>query len=362
MKEALRLAAIAKGRTAPDPMVGALIVKGGEIIASGYHEEVGTPHAEAVAINEAGENTKDSTIYITLEPCCHWGNNPPCTDAIIKAGIKKVIFAMKDPNPLVKKGDSETILKRAGIEVEFGCLEKEARELNEAFIKYITSSTPFVTMKSATTLDGKIATASGDSKWITSPKSRQLVHRMRSESDVVITGIGTVLADNPSLNVRDCGDYELKVTDPARVIVDSNGRIPLDSNVLNLTSKSPTIVALTESAPKEKAKVLEDLGVIVIQTPIKDGHVDLIYLLDELGKRGYMSALLESGGNLNAAFLKENLVDKVVYFVAPKIAGGKDSLTSVEGVGVSQMSDAIQLENVKSTYVDPDIMIEGYIT
>ncbi|MFH1429480.1 MAG: bifunctional diaminohydroxyphosphoribosylaminopyrimidine deaminase/5-amino-6-(5-phosphoribosylamino)uracil reductase RibD [Candidatus Margulisiibacteriota bacterium] len=364
MQEALTLAESMRGRTNPDPMVGAVIVKDGEVISRGYHSELATPHAEAYAVEKAHGNTEGATIYVNLEPCCHWGNNPPCTDAIIRAGIKRVVMAMRDPNPLVKACDSVKILRNAGIEVEIGVLEKEAKKLNEVFIKYVTKRKPFVILKTAVSLDGKIATNTGDSRWITSLDSRQYVHRLRSEVDAVMVGINTILKDNPQLTVRDQGAEKCPVKDnPIRVIVDSMARIPIDSNVIKeISDNSRTILAVSVRADKNKIEQLKEQGVEILYVPeIAEGRLNLRILMNELGEKEICYLMVEGGAVLNAAMLEDDLVDKVFCFIAPKIVGGVDSKSAIAGVGVSNMEDALHLQEVKYEQIGPDILARGYI-
>src|SRR6056297_2015385 len=280
MKKALELARLGEGYTSPNPLVGALIVKKGKIIAEGYHEKYGENHAEVNAFLDASEDVKGADMYVTLEPCSHQGKTPPCADRIVKEGIKRVFIGMKDPNPLVA-GRGVEILEKNGIEVKYGILEKEAVELNEIFIKYITENKPFCILKTAMSLDGKIATSSGDSKWISNKKSRKYVHQLRHRFSGIMIGIGTVIADDPMLTTR---LENKKGKDPHRIVVDTEGRIPLDSKVLNQKSKSKTIIATTEKISPEKIENLKEKNAEVILTPLKNNKVDLNYLFDSLAK------------------------------------------------------------------------------
>ena len=352
MREALRIAKNAQGRTSPNPLVGAVIVKDGRIIAEGWHRKAGTPHAEIHALNMAGELAKNSTMYVTLEPCSHFGRTPPCANKIVDAGIKKVVIAMQDPNPLVA-GRGVEILRAAGIEVEVGILEEDARRLNEVFLKYITKKIPFVTAKFACSLDGKIATFSGQSQWISCEESRKFVHKMRDINDGIMVGIGTVLADNPSLTTRLDGGKN-----PVRIIADSFARLPLDSKIL-YDGAAKNIIAVTENAPAEKVSKLKKLGAEIIVAG--SFQVNLKTLMNELAKREITSVLLEGGGTLNFSMFRAGLIDKVFAFVAPKIIGGIDALTPVEGGGVEKLSDAVQLENLTAEKIGSDILICGYI-
>lgn len=357
MQRALDLAKKGSGFTSPNPLVGAVIVKNNKIIGEGYHEYYGGPHAEINAFNNAAENVSGATMYVTLEPCSHFGKTPPCADAIIERGIRKVVIGLKDPNPVVS-GKGIAILEAAGIEVEVGVLEKEGRILNEIFLKYITTNLPFVIMKTAMTLDGKIATRTNASRWITGKESREYVHELRNRVSGIMVGIGTVLADDPSLTTR------LKNSvgrDPARIIVDSSARVPLDAKVLNLKSEAKTYIAVTERASREKVSKLQEKGAEVITVQSKDERVDLKELMKELGRRNIDSVLLEGGSELNYAALEAEIVDKVCSFISPKIIGGCTAKTPVGGEGKALMEEAINLEYVATHLFGEDIMIEGYI-
>ena len=353
MREALRIARNAQGRTSPNPLVGAVIVKDGKIIAEGWHRQAGTPHAEIHALNMAGELTRGATLYVTLEPCSHFGRTPPCARAIVDAGIKKVFAAMTDPNPKVA-GRGFEILRSAGVEVEIGLLEDEARKLNEIFIKWVTKNLPFVTLKFACSLDGKIATVGGESKWISGEESRKFAHHLRDINDAILVGVGTVLKDNPSLMTR-----LVEGKNPVRVIVDSNARTPLNSTVV--TDKSArTIIAVTSNAQSEKISALKNLGVEIIFAG--DGErVDLKILMSELARREITSVLVEGGGTIHFSMLKEKLVDKIFAFVAPKILGGKNSLTAVAGAGFEKLSDAVNLKNFTAQKLGEDFLLSGYV-
>ena len=357
MKRALDLAKAGEGFTSPNPLVGAVIVKEGRIVGEGYHKAYGENHAEVEAFLNAKEEVEGGTMYVSLEPCSHHGQTPPCANLIVEKGIKKVVIGMKDPNPLVS-GRGIEILEKAGIEVVTGLMEEEAKKQNEVFIKYITSGLPFVLMKTAMTLDGKIATSTGNSKWITGGSSRDYVHKIRGKMSAIMVGIGTILADNPSLTTRIEGQI---AKDPIRIIVDSSGRIPMDARVLKLESKSKTIVVLTEKAEEQKIRRLEEAGVQVIRSPLKEGRVDLTFLMRELGKRKIDSILLEGGSELNYIALREGIVDKVQSFIAPKIIGGATAKTPVDGEGIQQLSEAICLKDMEVHRFGQDFMLEGYI-
>jgi diaminohydroxyphosphoribosylaminopyrimidine deaminase/5-amino-6-(5-phosphoribosylamino)uracil reductase len=357
MKRAIGLAKKGIGNTNPNPLVGAIIVKDDRIIGEGYHEFYGGPHAEINAFKNATEDVKGATMYVTLEPCSHYGKTPPCAQEIAKRGISKVVIGMTDPNPIVA-GEGIKILKDNGIEVIVGVLEDEVKRLNEIFIKYITTKIPFCIMKTAMTLDGKIATVTGDSKWISNEMSRKHVHLLRHRVSAIMVGIGTVVNDDPMLTTRLEGAHS---KDPARIIVDTEARIPLDAKVLNLKSDEKTIIATTERANKDKIKALEEKGALVILTPLKNGKVDLKYLMKTLGEKGIDSVLLEGGSTLNYSALNEGIVDKVITFISPKIIGGNDAKTPVGGEGKEFVKDAFFLKDIEVLRFDTDIMIEGYL-
>ena len=353
MKRALLLAERAKGKTSPNPMVGALLVKNNRIISEGYHKKAGTPHAEVIAIDKAGAKAAGSTIYVSLEPCCHKDKRtPPCTEKIIASGIKKVVIAMKDPNPKVSgKGLAE--LERAGIQVVWGISEEKARKLNEAYIKHITTGVPFVILKIAMTLDGKIATPAGESKWITGEKAREMVHRLRGSVDAVMTAIGTVKADNPMLTCRVSG-YK----NPVRIVIDPKLETVPDSHV---ASCPPATVIVTRSAPVKETmwNKLREKGVSFIE--YQSEKLDLKWLMQELGKSGITSILIEGGSSLSSYCLEAGIVDKVMFFIAPKIIGGRDSFPAVGGKSFRQLENAYRLRDLRTKQIGEDILIEGYI-
>jgi len=356
MRRALELAALGRGKTSPNPLVGAVVVKDGVIVGEGYHKKAGTPHAEVIALQEAGARAKGADLYVNLEPCCHYGRTPPCTKAIIEAGVKRVVVACEDPNPLVA-GKGIEILRQAGIAVEVGVLEEEARRLNEVFFKFITTRRPFVTLKVAMSLDGKIATFTGDSKWITGEQARRYAHQMRAEHDAVMVGIGTVLADDPLLTVRLPGESK----QPWRVIVDSRLRIPLESRIALTSDKFPTIVATVQhQGSRERKKLLEERGIEVWELPADHGRVDLDALLEELGRKEITSVLLEGGAMLNASALEAGVVDKFVIFVAPKIIGGSRAPGPIGGPGVERIEDAWLVSDLEFSRVGEDLMITCY--
>ncbi|HBT20047.1 MAG TPA: bifunctional diaminohydroxyphosphoribosylaminopyrimidine deaminase/5-amino-6-(5-phosphoribosylamino)uracil reductase RibD [Peptococcaceae bacterium] len=356
MKKALELARKGYGITSPNPMVGAVVVKNGKIISEGYHQGPGKPHAEAEALEKAGKEAYGSTLYVNLEPCCHYGRTPPCVDRIIEAGVKKVVSAMIDPNPLVSGKGFKKLIEH-GIAVECGVLEKEAKKLNEVFIKYITTGKPFIICKYAMTLDGKIAAKTGDAKWISGVLSRKFVHQLRYGVDAILTGIGTVIADDPLLNCRLNDKIEKQ---PIRIILDSNLRIPLNSKLLH-DKGSKTIIVTTEKYNYSKAEKLKALGIEIIFSPLRDNRVDVKWLIKYLGEREITSILVEGGSSVITSFVELGLIDKFVVFVAPKIVGGVDAPTPVAGVGIERMEGAVLLRDIEVSKIGDDVMITAYM-
>ncbi|MEW5762664.1 MAG: bifunctional diaminohydroxyphosphoribosylaminopyrimidine deaminase/5-amino-6-(5-phosphoribosylamino)uracil reductase RibD [Bacillota bacterium] len=354
MRMALALAARGRGRTSPNPMVGAVLVRDDRVVGKGYHARAGLPHAEVVAIAEAGPAARGSTLYVNLEPCCHTGRTGPCTEAIIEAGIARVVVAMRDPNPLVA-GKGLSRLRAAGIEVEEGLLAQEAAQLNEVFIKYITTGLPFVVLKAAVSLDGKIATRTGASQWITGPAAREYVHRLRDTYDAVMVGIGTVLHDNPSLTTR----LPEGGRDPRRVVLDSMARTPLDAKVLTQDGAA-TIIAVTEQAPAERVAALRKRGAEVLVCG-PGPRVDVLLLAKELAHREITSVLAEGGAGINGALLASGLVDKVIFFIAPLIIGGEGAPGPVGGRGAASLAEALRLENYHWRQIGQDLCCEGYL-
>jgi len=356
MQMALQLASRAMGRTSPNPMVGAVLVKDGEVVGRGFHARAGTPHAEIVALRDAGDRAEGATLYVTLEPCCHFGRTGPCTEAVIEAGIKKVVVAATDPNPLVA-GKGIKRLREAGLEVVSGIMEEESLKLNEVFNKYITTKLPFVIAKAAMSLDGKIATRTGDSQWITGPAAREKTHRFRDRYDAILVGIGTVLSDNPSLTTRLPGG---KGRDPIRIVLDSHARTPPDCKMLNQDSPAPTYIITGENANPTRAKELEDAGARVIRLEKSRQGINLHCLLKWLGEEQITSLLVEGGAGVHGSFFEEGLVDKVAWFIAPKIIGGREAPGPVGGQGIESLKDALQLEKIEVSFCGEDIFIEGY--
>ena len=355
MRAALALARHAEGRTSPNPLVGAVIVRDGHIVAAGWHRRAGTEHAEIHALRMAGELARGATLYVTLEPCAHYGRTGPCAKAVAEAGIQRVVIGMKDPNPLVS-GKGIRILENAGIDVRCGVLEKEAAQLNEVFLKWMETGFPFVVLKAAMSLDGKIATCTGESQWITNHASRNRVHEMRDRYDAILAGIGTVLKDDPSLTTR-LPDRQGK--NPVRIIADSMARTPLTAKVVT-DGLAPTIIAVTELAPPERVEALQNAGVQVL-TAGKGSRVDLRSLMKQLGQREICSVLAEGGGQIHFSLLKAGLVDKVCMFIAPELIGGRSALTPVEGEGFSSLGDAVRLGRMTTEMLDGDILLTGYV-
>lgn len=351
MRIAIDLAKSAEGLTSPNPIVGAVIVKDGKIVGKGYHKKAGLPHAEVSALRQAGKLAEGATLYVSLEPCNHFGRTPPCTDAVIKSGIKKVVIAMIDPNP-INNGKGLRRLKENGVRTKVGILKEEAKSINRPYIKFITARLPYVTIKIAQSLDGKIATKTGDSKWITQEDPRRYVHELRAKVDAVMVGVNTIIKDDPLLISKVSKDKQ-----PIRIIADSNLEIPLNSKIFSHIDDSPVIIATTKRS--SKIKDYEGKGAEVLIVKQKDGKVDLKSLLKILGSRHIAHILVEGGGELVASFLKENLADKLLFFIASKIIGGRDAITSVEGNGVSKVDDAIMLKDMKIKRFGKDILIEA---
>lgn len=356
MDRAIELADRGKGWVNPNPLVGAVIVKNGRIIGEGWHERYGGLHAERNAFKHCQENPEGATMYVTLEPCCHYGKTPPCTEAIIERGIVRVVVGLIDPNPLVA-GKGMKLLRKAGIEVISGVEEERIREQNRIFLKYITTGMPWVVLKTAMTLDGKIAAYTGDSCWVTGEESRQKVQDMRRTYMGIMVGAGTVRADNPLLNCR----LEGEVRQPVRVVVDSKATLLPGCKLIETAGLYRTIVAHTQEAAVEKLSELRAEGVELLLCPESAEGVDLKALLKQLGSLGIDSVLLEGGGQLNASFLRVGLVDEIFAFIAPKIIGGKEAKTPVEGQGIARMNDAVSVQDVVTERIGNDILIRGKV-
>ncbi len=357
MKMALKLAEQGRGWTSPNPMVGAVIVKDGKLVGKGFHQAAGGLHGEIHALNDAGEKASGATLYVTLEPCNHTGRTPPCTQAILKSGIKRVVAGMKDPNPRVT-GGGLSYLKSQGLDVSAGVCEDECRHLNEIFIKYATTSLPFVILKCAATLDGRIATRTGDSKWITNPLSRQFVHELRHAVDAIMVGKGTVLKDNPRLTTR---IENRKASDPIRIVLDTHLSISPNARLLHLASDSDTLLVYGSSAPAEKKRMLEGPNVRFLKLDEEEGQIDLTALVRELGRMGVTSLLIEGGSRVNGSALRAGIVDKVYMFFAPKIYGGEDGVPIFAGSGIELMEQSMRLNNISVHRFEDDVMIEGYL-
>lgn len=357
MARALSLARLAQGQVSPNPAVGAVIVKDGEIVGQGYTQPPGSDHAEIVALKQAGEKARGAMLYVSLEPCCHSGRTPPCTKSIIAAGIAEVHYALVDPNPLVC-GKGRIDLQQAGIKIFDGEHADEAAEINETFIKYITTGMPFVTVKFACSLDGRIATRAGDSKWITGEASRKQVHHMRYLSDAIVTGANTIIMDDPALTVRLCDKGGTTRKQPLRVIVDGLGRTPPTAKVFSEPGK--TMVVLGGSQPEARQSLVK-AGAEILEFPSDSGKIDLRLLFEILGQREISSVLVESGGTLLGSLFDNGLVDKVVAFLAPIIIGGEGAKPAVAGKGVAQLSDCPRLQRIKVERYGDDIMVSGYL-
>ncbi len=357
MRNALTLALRGRGRTSPNPMVGAVVVKEGKIVGRGHHARAGEAHAEIVALTEAGEESLGATLYCSLEPCCHYGRTPPCTRAIIEAGVKRVVVPILDPNKKVN-GKGATELREAGIEVEVGCLAEEARRLNEFFVVFHELARPFVTVKWAMTLDGRTGTDSNHSRWISNEASRRYVHQLRSLHDAILIGIGTILADDPMLNVR-LENYT--GPQPSRIVVDGDLSIPRRAKMLRERNAGPVILVTTPYASKEARTALEKDGHRVVVLPGKRRLIDIRQLLDFLAGEQIISVLAEGGRQIQTALMKQGLVDKVVAFVSPKIIGGTELRNPLEGLGLMTMDQAVVLKDSKWTAFDEDMCVEGYL-
>ena len=355
MRRALELAVKGLGRTSPNPLVGCVIVKDQLVVGEGYHLKAGTPHAEVHALAAAGDQARGATAYVTLEPCSHFGRTPPCADALISAGIKRVVVAMQDPNPLVS-GRGLNRLRAAGIKVDEGLLLQEASVINEVFLKVITSGLPFVVYKTAMTLDGKIATETGDSRWVSQEKSRQYVHQLRDRYDVIMVGSETVIRDNPALTCRLPGGR-----DPIRLIVDGQLRIPEIAQVLSASEHSPCIIATTQAAPPDKVQRLNNLKQVEVWQYDTPRHVPVKKLLGNLVQRGWTSVLLEGGGGLAGTLLKEQCIDKVEFFIAPKLVGGNGP-SPLSGLHIRQMADALELHHLHIDLNLGDLHVTGYMS
>lgn len=357
MRRALTLAARALGRTSPNPAVGAVVVRNGRIVGEGYHRRAGEPHAEVIALRNAGTRARGATLYVTLEPCCHLKKRtPPCTEAILASGVARVVAAVRDPNPRVS-GRGIGRLRGRGLQTSVGVLGKSAARLNEGYARWITTGRPFVTLKIASTLDGKIATATGESRWITGAPARTFTHRLRNRVDAVMVGLGTVLADDPELTVRGVAGKK----DPHRVIVDERLRIPLTARALKRRKGSTAIVVTTPAAPKARRRRLEQRGVRVVTAKSRAGLVDLSDLMRRLGAMNVTSVLIEGGSELNASAVRSGIVNKVIVMFAPTLLGGRDAIGAIGGRSPARLSDVIRLREESVKRLGRDVIVEGYL-
>ncbi|MCU0651887.1 MAG: bifunctional diaminohydroxyphosphoribosylaminopyrimidine deaminase/5-amino-6-(5-phosphoribosylamino)uracil reductase RibD [Candidatus Omnitrophica bacterium] len=354
MRRAIVLALKAKGKTKPNPMVGALVVKNGRVVGEGFHKKAGLTHAEIIALDEAGSASRGGTLYVTLEPCAHFGKTPPCVDTIIKRGIKEVIVGMIDPNPL-NNGRGIAVLKQHKIKVQCGFLENELRKINQVFIKYITKKMPYVTVKVAQSLDGKIATASGDSKWITSDKSRIFSHRLRSDYDAIAVGVNTVLRDNPKL------DAWFSKLQPIKIIIDSRLSTPQEANIFSAGAQVIIVTLSTRPGQETANRSILLKKAKILEVKEKAGQINLKDMLKKIASFGISSILVEGGGTLIGSLFDEGLVDRVLFFTSPKIIGGKHAVGSVMGKGVTRVEQAIKLKEIRLKRIGEDYLFEGYI-
>jgi diaminohydroxyphosphoribosylaminopyrimidine deaminase/5-amino-6-(5-phosphoribosylamino)uracil reductase len=354
MRMALAEAEQGRGCVEPNPLVGAVIVNEGRCVGSGHHEKFGGPHAEVIALEQAGALALGATLYVTLEPCCHFGKTPPCTKAILAAGIVRVVAAMRDPFPEVN-GKGMASLEAAGLSVESGCEEEPARFLNAPYLKRVTTGLPYVTAKWAMTLDGKTAARTGDSRWISSESSRRLVHQLRGRMDAIVVGIGTVVADDPLLTARPPGPRT-----QTRVVLDSTAALPLSCRLVRTANEWPTLVAVTDSAGPVDCEKLRELGCEVVVLPGARG-VGVLPLLEELARRGMTNVLVEGGGRILGSFLDEHQLDEIDVYIAPIIEGGAHASTAVRGNGCKAMGDALRLGRTEVTQVDVDVRVRGWL-
>ncbi len=356
MGMALREARKGLGRTSPNPAVGAVIVKNGQVVSKGFHRKAGSAHAEVEALKALGGKAPGCTMYVTLEPCHHHGRTPPCTHAVLKSGISRVVVGMKDPNPHVSGGGCE-FLRKNKVKVTLGVLEAECRLLNEAFIKHVLSRRPFVIAKSAMTLDGWTATATGHSRWITNEKSRRFVHRLRNQVDAIMVGVGTIIADNPRLNTR-MGPGKGK--DPMRIVVDTHLRTPLNAGILALDSTSDTIIVVGNHVPDFEKEKFTRKGVLILACPTRDNRIDLTALMGVLADKSVCSILLEGGASVMGSMIRERLIDKFYIFKGARILGGNDGVPMAKGEGPSEMDRCVVLKDVRFRRFGDDFLTVGY--
>ena len=358
MQHALALAEKGRGRTSPNPLVGAVVVKGNRLIAGGYHARLGGPHAEAVALRRARRRTHGATLYVTLEPCVHWGRTGPCVEKILQSGVKRVVAAMRDPNPLVQ-GRGIRRLRQAGLSIKVGVLEKEARELNRPFMTVMTQHRPYVTIKVAQSLDGKIATRSGESRWISGPQARRFVHRLREEVDAIAVGVNTVLKDDPLLLARPNGRRSRR--QPKRIVLDRSLRTPLSATLVKSAHLSPVILAIGKDVPQRKIRPFLKTGAQFLKVKSGGDRLDLKELLRKLAAMEVAHLLMEGGGTLIGEAFDKKVVDEVYLFIAPKMIGGKDAPTAIEGKGIARITQAVLVREMQWKQIGRDILIHGYL-
>ena len=356
MQTALDLAALGAGHTSPNPMVGAVVVKDGRVVGKGYHQRAGGPHAEVLALDEAGDRATGATLYVTLEPCNHHGRTPPCTERILAAGIRRVVSAMADPNPGVA-GGGHARLRDAGLIVDEGLLAGAAARLNETWIKYIRTGLPFTVLKCAATLDGRIATRTGDARWVTGPAARERVHRLRSRMDAILVGVGTVIADDPRLTARLPNGSG---RDPLRIILDARLETPPEARMLRLDSSAETLIVCAQDADPARRRRLEAAGARLLASPLACGRIDLRALMAQLGAMQVTSVLLEGGARVAGAALAQKVVDKVMFFFAPKILGG-EGVPICQGPGPERMTEALAVHDLGLERIGHDILFTGYL-
>lgn len=363
LRRALRLGARGEGRTSPNPMVGALVVKAGRVIGAGYHARAGAPHAEIVALERAGRRARGARLYVNLEPCCHFGRTPPCVDAIIAAGVREVVACMRDPDPRVD-GKGFRALRAAGVGVRAGALRDEARRLNERFLRYATSGMPFVTLKAGMSLDGRIATRGGESRWITSRRARLAARALRARHDAVLVGVNTVLLDDPLLGApdgssRDSGEGAAARRAPARVVLDARLRTPPRARLLSGGAEGETVIVTLPQAPRARRRRLEEAGALVLEVPGRAGRIDLARALRELGRRGITSVLIEGGSEVLGSALDQRIGDRAVLYVAGTILGGRKALPAFGGGGAGRLSEAARLGDLSVRPLGRDFVVEG---
>jgi diaminohydroxyphosphoribosylaminopyrimidine deaminase/5-amino-6-(5-phosphoribosylamino)uracil reductase len=354
MRRALELAERGRGAVEPNPLVGAVLVRDGVCVGEGWHQRYGGPHGEIVALDAAGESARGADLYVTLEPCSHHGKTPPCTDAVLRAGIRRVVAAMADPFPQVS-GKGIERLRDAGVAVATGLCEAEARRLNAPYLKLVITGLPYVHLKWAMTLDGKIATESRDSKWITNERSRSVAHKLRGRVDAVVIGIGTALADDPLLTARPPGPRTA-----TRVVLDSSARLPVTSNLARTAKEAPVLVVTNEKAPGERVQKLGELGCEVLALPANDGRPDIVQLVREMGRRRSTNVLVEGGSGVPGSFLDAGAVDEVHVFLAPKLLGGARAPSPGAGRGIGRIADAITLPNQAIEMLDGDTYLRAW--